>query len=78
MIGAGLTECTRTPLPRSSRRRPSTSPCTANLLDEYTVAGGTDAHAATDEIITMSPSPRARMPGSTSRVRSATATTLVA
>jgi hypothetical protein len=48
------------------------------LLDEYTVAGGTDAHAATDEIITTAPPPRARMPGSTSRVRSVTATTLVA
>ena len=40
--------------------------------------GGTDAHAATDESITTAPLPRARMPGSTSRVRSVTATTLVA
>jgi hypothetical protein len=47
------------------------------LLDEYTVAGGTEARAATDESMTTSPSPRARIPGSTSRVRSATATTFV-
>ena len=61
----GSTITTRTPKPDTSTRSTSESASSPNFDAWYQpFSGSTDARPATDDTITMRPSPRRRMPGS--------------
>ncbi len=73
----GSTSTTRTPSASTSIRSASVTASRACLLAQYQPISGVDIRPATELMLTIRPSPRARMAGRTSRAMRIGATTLV-